>query len=83
MSQHFLSICILEAENCLKFYFQVSGRLVMSKFSTEAYSLLLTPSLVTKHFGLEVTYTCFVSSKIPPQALGKLTAFPQTPQLGR
>ena len=43
---------ILEAENGFKFYFQVSGRLLMSNFSTVTHLLLLTPSLLTEKFGL-------------------------------
>ena len=55
----------------------------MLNFSIGAYFFLLISSLVTENFGVGVVYTCFVSSKITPQALRELTAFPQTPQLGK
>jgi len=70
----------MEAENGLKFYFQVTGRLFISNFSTGPSSL--ADSLIgDRKFWSGVVYTCFVSSKIPPplkkSSAGSYTAFPQ------
>ena len=80
-SQPFLSIWILDAENRFKFYFQISGQLFMSNFSTGAHLLLLTPSLVTENFGLGsfIRVLWAVKIHVLPKALGELQCSPRFP----
>ena len=75
----------MEAENGLKFYFLVSGRLFMSTFWTGTHVLLLTPVTGDRKVWSHHVYTCFVSSKIPPKAVGEAYSVPtcRLPSWGR